>query len=325
MKMSMTGKYVDITKHKVIMENGKPKVDEQGKQILTGEVEHIDDFKNQITLSGLNYFGSENPIRYMYLSSETEEPSQHDTTLNNTLAKASVGGATSYNPVVDLDNMTVRCRILYRSEFPAGSGTGNITKTAVGMSDTATNPYIFSSALVKDTNGDTTVITKLGDEILKISYMLEVIFNIEEEVSTINISGEDYIVTTRIANVNNTKLGQFYGTMFDYPSVISSTSPLKDIDSQPETTYYQSDRGDVTPHRYVNNSMQRKFDFYFAIDRGNYPDGIKSFTVSLFTSFTLQMGFAHSVTGAGIPKKNTERLNLGTLYFNWGLLDATST
>lgn len=320
MNFGMSGRFANISKHKVVMENGKPKLNSRGEQVPIRSVENIDGFDNQITLSGLDAFATTNPIRYLYLSTNSNEALSSDTSLVGAVAY-SFADSSFAGKHIDTVSMKGWIEIAYSATFPAGVGTGNITKLGSGWSETSTNPLIWSSALVKDVDGNNTVITKLEDEVLNLSYILRVSFNLTDTIGSVNISGVNYTTTTRPESVNNwkfTMLQDFFSSLnfeFSDELIVPATSSLPGV----------LIRDLATKKPYVMGSYQYEYTFFVPVTKYNFTEGIKSLVLLLSNNLTFQVGFAHNTTGAGIPKTAQDTLSMGTFTFSWGIADATST
>lgn len=314
MNIGFAGKFI-VHKQKVKMRNGAPELDKDGNQILIGEPEKVAEFDNLITDGGLNRLGVDGaPFQYMYLSGDNSEPTTSDSVLSSFL-----GGSISYQgggygtSSVDTSPYYVSSYEIKR--FEAGVGTGNISKIATGWG-TATNPSgLWSSALVKDSLGNNTTITKLADEVLDITYEVRTYLPSSDFEGVINISGVSYNVTAKLSLLSqswgssdpNPKVGLvnaklYSGDMADIKSLPTGTAEIVTINAAP----------------YVDNSLEKVFIVTAQVHEANYASGIKSMLVDGGGTNFWQFGFSKVSDGKGIAKTSEHVLTMPPLKIKWG-------
>lgn len=319
MNIGFAGKFI-VHKQKVQMRDGVPVLDTNGNQILLGESKKIAEFDNLITDGGLNRLGVDgNPFQYIYLSSDNTEPANSDNALSGFLggsisSQGSGRGAASINtPPYYVSGYSI-------IRFAAGIATGNISKIATGWG-TATKPTgLWSSALVKDSSGNNTTITKLADEILDITYEVRVYLPSTDFVGTIDVSGVNYNVTARLSFLNAS-----WGAADPNPNVglvkakfySGDISTIKALPSGTSTTVT------VAAMPYVDSSLEKAFVVTAKIGEANYAGGIKSMLVDNGSANFWQFGFSNAIDGTGIPKTSEYSLTMPPLKIKWGRYVAT--
>lgn len=317
MKLGLAGKYT-IYKQKVVMENGQPKLDENGNQILIGEREQVAEFENLITNNGLDLIGKRASCSYMIVSSENTEPKVTDSTIT-VLGVSNYGGTGDGVKTKQVINQPYWVGYQRIVRFGAGVGTGNIAKIAVSNNNTGTD--LFSIALVKDGNGNPTTITKLADEVLDVAYELRTYLSDKDTVSTITISGNTHTVTTRACAIES-KTSPWVSTLVDiYKTFIGSSqlvSPMKIPASGTNANF--------TARPYVSGSYKLIYDIQtLPISNYNFQNGIslihtlETGNVGAYSNYaTYQFGIEPP-----IMKDNTQTLQLPPITISWGRYEGT--
>jgi hypothetical protein len=269
----------------------KYKADEYGNAISDSKI-LISEFSNIITDFGLNHLATNNYWRrYCYLGSGTVEPTVFDTQL-----QILNGGGLNYSSYSNFNQTSppyyATARTTWR--FPAGTCTGNNTEIGIGSSATE----LFSRTLIKDLNGNPTVLSKLEDEILDVTYELRFYPFLSDVTGEITITGNkgssthQYII--RAANVtSNSYLNvgvSYYGgyahSVYSYIHIYDGE--IGSITSDPSgTSSYTTDK---TLIPYENNSLESSIIVTFPITTGNFNTGIRSLIVRshAFASYQIQ-------------------------------------
>lgn len=318
MNIGFAGKFT-IHKQKVQMQDGAPLLDKDGNQILIGDSERVAGFENLITNGGLNRLGTSNPIMVFYLSADNTEPTITDSSLLSLL-----GGSTS-KIAGGTGDSSITVPPYYVSSyqtnrFAAGVATGNISKVATGWGTAARVDGLWSVALIKDSNGNNTVITKLADEILDITYELRVYLPSVDNESTVTISGVTYKVKVRLSDLKSTWSG-------------NSIAPVVTINS---AAMYQENIGAVTSRPsgnvalvsvnavpYVDGSFESKYVANATIDKANFITGVRSLSLANSGFNAWQVEFSRVSNGAAIPKTSEYSLTLPPFIVKWGRYVAT--
>lgn len=302
MNLGLAGKYT-IYKQKVAMKDGIPLLDENGNQVLLGEQEKVAEFENLITNNGLDLIGKKASCSYMIVSSDNTVPSITDTTIN-VLGRTVLGGTG--DGALKKNVTTAPYWVSYECvrRFAAGEGTGNIAKIAISNNSTGTD--LFSIALVKDGNGNPTVITKLADEILDIAYELRQYIDTSDTITTINISGKTHNVTNRIYNLNAWN-GSWVSKVADFSNMAISETTLVGIDTNINGVgiSFSRDAYVVGSYKLVVRPVT------LPINSANFATGINT----VFTTQGIQYQFGIS---PAIMKTSTQTLQLPPITVSWG-------
>lgn len=303
MNLGLVGKYI-FHKQKVVMKDGKPLLDENGNQILVGEREKVAEFENLITNNGLDLIGKQARCPYMIVSSDNTTPQFTDTTI-------SVLGASNVNSTGDgtvSKNVTTPpywVSIQKVNRFNAGIGTGNIAKIAI--SNNASGTDLFSIALVKDSNGKPTTITKLADEILDVVYELKTYLNTSDTTSTITISGNTHTVISRLYKINAMS-GAWVDNILYFSNISVTFDKLRPI-----TTPISGVNIGYSTQTYVPGSYQFSISpNTINIGDANWAEGINN--VLIYNALTIPYQFGISPP---IMKTSTQTLKLPPITISW--------
>jgi hypothetical protein len=168
--------------------------------------------------------------------------------------------------------------------FPFGYITQPIREISVGNT---VNADIFSRALIRDFNGNPTVLTVRPDEGLNVTYTIETHANPAGSTVNMVINGVNTVVTIRPSMLNvgsawtplktglDTDLGNF-ATAFDTPMVDNLESAVYNIINSADK--FRSDP-------YIPLSNKRTHYLKFNRDRGNFANGIKTIFIASNTRF----------------------------------------
>lgn len=166
---------------------------------------------NVITDVGLNNMGtslSNNIMRGCQIGSSNATPTTGDTALGSRLASSVTRISRSISRQLTVAPYYLDVFTVYR--FAAGVGTGDIKELAIvsAANDTAgsgamspTAP-LFSRTLPVDGSGNPTTVTKLGDEIVDVTYRLRYYLDTSDVVEVRNIGGTDYTLTLRPVRID---------------------------------------------------------------------------------------------------------------------------
>lgn len=318
MNLGMKGRFV-VHKQKVKMSGGVPILDSSGNQILIGTPEKVAEFDNLITDGGLNKFGTDNPIAYFYLSADNTEPTVTDSTIyqflggSNTLqAYGSANSNMTSAPYYITKFSTMR--------FNAGVGTGNISKIATGWGSLSAPIGLWSVALVKDSGGANTVITKLADEVLDVTYQLRSYFSGEDYTGVVAISGVNYNVIVRPSRFKDS----WFGGDLLLPSIYvnelrASSGTIAIMTAFPPGS---SDAAGVVTHKpYIDMSMQVEKSLSFNLNSANFSTGIRS--IEIYNNASIdnchwQVRFGKVSDDTAIIKTSNDTLTLPPFSLSWG-------
>lgn len=288
-------------------------IDEQGVEHhrpLTGW------FHNLILDSGLNAlataFNSGYLISTCVVGTSNVPPTVKDTALNAQIASTSTLQVNKTSGIVVGPPRYGWNRRTFR--FAQGAAAGNLSEIGI----VGQNGVMWSRALILDTGGTPTTITVLANEFLDVVYEARNYIPTGDVVSTIDISGTSYTVTTRPAY--NNWVGCWcdsLGLMAPYgagqQSIYAHDGVIGNESSAPAGT---TNLGSVSYSVYTLDSFQLKLHVVWDIGVANFATFIKAVSFQngpySFAMHCYQFGFSPS-----IPKDNTKRLTLN-FTLSWG-------
>lgn len=280
--------------------------------VKTGQIRELE-FTNLILNSGLDRMAVGEFIAGCVLGSASSTPVVTDTSITSilgsstTLQASGVGTANTSTP-------PYWCSSYWTYRFNTGVATGNISQVAMAFGTVSAGTTLFSLALVKDSGGTPITITKLADEVLDVTYTLQLFCPSADVTGTISISGVNYDYVARPANaaswVANTNFATYYlATAHTGTIGTQLTSPSGSILGA--TT--------ITASAYTTGNYYRDVAYFWDLNNGNHASGIRSIYVRAGASGTILWQIEYSaVSGATtIPKDATKRLTLN-VRFSWG-------
>ena len=260
------------------------------------------EFDNLITNNGLDLIGKRSNCGYLIASSNNTEPKISDTSVN-------VLGYATFSSTTHGDQKEIEpywVSVTKVAVFGAGVATGNISKFAVSYNSAGTD--LASIALVKDSIGNPTVITKLSDEILEVYYELRTYINTETYVGSIEISGITHKTESRTAGINQIN-GSWFNDLYETSFVeISNKTKVDNIFNY--NSGFNSHAPSYSP--YVLGSYQiQATPRSLTISEANYPEGI--------STITFRVGFYQEIfISPPIMKTATDSLSFPPLTISWG-------
>ncbi|WP_444893452.1 hypothetical protein ACJJIE_02635 [Microbulbifer sp. TRSA001] len=299
------------------------KKDAKGEIVPSSQRVAADWFNNLILDQGLEFLGhnTSHALRHMmgycHIGSGNSTPSSGQSNLDSRLA-VSDDDVDTDTGAVNGDTPYVWRRVVI--EFAPGAGTGNISEVGMGWgSDTSD---LFSRALILDTDGNPTSITKLSDEYLQVTYELRLYPPTTDAADTITLDGITYDVTMRAADV-----GSYGGSYTGWSLELGSTSSgnnsssyrgydgnIGDYTGAPGGSYDSSST--PTIEDYVDNSYTQYKTIKFDLDEGNFSNGIRSVLLQQGWG-RWQLEFSAQGTGDAINKTSSKTLSL-TIGHTWG-------
>ena len=306
MNIGFKGKF-QVVKKQVLMDGDVPKLDANGCQIVVSE-DLCAEFDNLITNSGLNRIGTGSALDYCYLSSDNSEPSITDSSVLGFLASATVSSSA------DAGNSTtgdVYFSLSKTYSFGAGVGTGNISKLGIGWNSGGNG--LWSIQLIKDSEGNPTVISKLDYEILEITYILTTHIDSVDYTGVVNISGIDHDVIVRPSQISRWRTKEPDVLVASPYECFFYTGDITDIDSYPGGTVLGFSRS--IARSYIDQSYEYKYIISADIATGNSPLGIKSIRISAnnINRISYQAQF-----DPPIMKTSEQTLKLPPFFITWG-------
>ena len=270
-------------------------------------------FPNIILDSGLNQWGTSSIITGAAIGTGTSTPvasqvqldslSHFTTTSSTGHFTLNIAGASPYN--------NIRNHV-YRTA--AGALNGNYSEVGVGWAST----NLFSRALILNGGGAPTTISVASIEQVDITYQLAIYPPLVDlSATTVTISGIDYTVTGRAAEVNDgAAWGVFTNAAVTHNAGSTSYAFVKAGTMGAITTSpggvagSPQSSGNWTLASYVPSSLQRTCSVFYGLDYGNPAGGIQS------SQFKWTIGGFQYQFSPVIPKNNTKTLLLN-YSVNW--------
>lgn len=275
--------------------------------ILEYRIPLADWFDNVITNTGLNWFCSQSTsssFAYGHVGSGNTTPTASDIGLVSNLLSEGVvlysASTGNYGP----PNYTKYWRVVHR--YNPGIGTGNIAEVGMGTS-AKTTPYLFSRALILDSYGTPTTITKLSDETLDITYELQFQYPITDFSGGFSLSGDkagSYTYTGRSSLISNSPAlvtGSVVYCLGFTSQFNAYTGSIGAITSSPSGTVAQKA---YTANTYTDGSYVRNYTFNATISELNLSGGILS------CQFGNPSGYFQYQFNTAIPKTSSDTLSL---------------
>jgi hypothetical protein len=233
-------------------------------------------FDNLITDEGLNQAGTGAVANVCLVGSGSATPTVNDTGLAALVASTATSPSQTSSAQVATSPYYVTSVRTFR--FAQGAAAGNLAEVGVGRN--GSNGWIFSRALIKDSNGNPTTITVTATEFLDVSYELRIYPPMADSSFNVTIAGVTHACVARTAGFSaNSQVWQPL-IFFDY-GVGNLAAPVVSVHSGGlgTITGYPSGSGasqsaNRTP--YQNNSLKRTFTGSFPLDSGNFAGGIAS-------------------------------------------------
>ena len=280
--------------------------------VNTGQVRELE-FTNLILNSGLDRMAAGAFIAGCVLGSASSTPVATDTSIASILGSSSTLQAWG----VSTANTTTPpywCSYYWTFRFNTGVATGNISQVAMAYDSVSAGTALFSLALVKDSGGTPITITKLADEVLDVTYTLQLYCPTSDVTGVVSISGIDYNYTVRPSSAaswdasNNLSsiwlVGAFSGVIGTQLGAPSGTGEYN-----ASTPTFSS---------YTAGTFTRDLAVLWDLNQGNVG-GIRAVVIATGGGggTRWQVGYSRVSDSAAIPKDATKRLTLN-FRFSWG-------
>lgn len=282
--------------------------------VKTGQIRELE-FTNLILNSGLDRIAIGGFIGGCVLGSASSTPVVTDTSITSILGSSTtlqaygVGTANTSTP-------PYWCSYYWTYRFIEGVATGNISQVAMafGTIYTGSNTYtgLFSLALVKDSGGTPITITKLADEVLDVTYTLQLFCPSADVTGTISISGVNYDYVARPASAASWTANNPISTstgVLAYPASSTLGTQL----TAPSGSYVQNSTN--TYSAYTAGTFYKDLAIYWDLNMGNVSGGIRCIYISAGSFWQIQ--YSKTSDSSAIPKDATKRLTLN-VRFSWG-------
>lgn len=273
----------------------------------------VAEFDNLITDTGLDWFGAGGYMTTCHVGTGSTAPLFTDVRMTTFKAQtSSVLSSTGVAPTAP-DYILAITRTW---RFAEGVAAGNLSEIGIGKAWHATNPYLFSHALIVDGGGAPTTLVILADEYLDVEYTLNWGLP-RDSTGTVTLAGVDYTWTARAANALTwtysaaALTGGFNGIF----GMSSWVGPIGPITGNPTGVNGSGTNG--TKQTYVNGTFYNDFIMTFGLTTANLAGGIGSLLFrhcsdAGFGTYPVQIGFVPN-----IPKTASKVLTL-THRISWG-------
>ena len=278
--------------------------------VNTGQIRELE-FTNLILNSGLDRMAIGNFFTGCVLGSASSTPVVTDTSITSILGSSTtlqthgVGTAnTSTTPYW--------CSYYWTYRFIEGVATGNISQVAMAFGTVSAGTTLFSLALVKDSGGTPITITKLADEVLDVTYTLQLFCPSADVTGTISISGVNYDYIARPADA---AYWAAYNPINTSAQVLAyqASSTLGTQLTQPSGSYIQNYTN--TYSAYTAGTFYKDLAIYWDLNNGNVSGGIKCIYINAGSYWQIQ--YSKTSDSSAIPKDATKRLTLN-VRLSWG-------
>ena len=174
-------------------------------------------FGNLILDAGLERIGNGNYLTTCAVGSGTTAPANGNTALQALIASTTSITSNTYGAQGSAPYYGWRV-ITY--QFATGVAAGNLSEVGVGWGAST----MFSRALILDGLGDPTTITVLSDEILQVTYQLNIYPPLSDAAFSVTISGTAYTGNVRACQVTNSVLwGYSLGSVASFLNTVLSS------------------------------------------------------------------------------------------------------
>jgi len=278
--------------------------------VKTGQIRELE-FTNLILNSGLDRIAIGGFIEGCVLGSASSTPVVTDTSITSilgsstTLQAQGVGTANTSTP-------PYWCSYYWTYRFIEGVATGNISQVAMAFGTVSAGTTLFSLALVKDSGGTPITITKLADEVLDVTYTLQLFCPSADVTGTISISGVNYDYVARPSYAAYWAANypiNTYASVLAYPASSTLGTQL----TLPSGSY--ADNATETFSAYTAGTFYRDLAIYWDLNMGNVSGGIRCIYIDAGSIWQIQ--YSKTSDSSAIPKDATKRLTLN-VRFSWG-------
>jgi len=273
-------------------------------------------FQNLILDQGLDYLGQGQTrfTRNCYVGTGTAVPLVSDTSLGNTLGSEYPDNYTAPLELNDVDRY-IYSTITYIFDY--GSIVGDIAE--IGIGNDASNNALFSKSLIKDENGDPTIITLSSSEQLRVIYEYRVY---QPQASIFDGVVGIYTIAGKTANADS--LYSWYMRHGINPSQIERNcfqlggGSIKATDGSVGATIIDEPTGTIIADTnasgedsaYIPGSFTRDFTKKFTLNEANSASGISALLITYGPTC-----FQFSITPS-IIKTEIENLDI-TFRYTW--------
>lgn len=283
--------------------------------------------KNLVLNQGLNFLGGgkgDSIFARCVIGSGNSTPAATQTALDSFIASATGSKNASKYGYADDGTNTYKTSVTYKYSF---GNLDNVNVTEAGLASqgsTASNIYLCTRVLIKDSSGQPTSVTILAGEILEIYYKVWRVVSTLDASHTVNLNNTNgdtvpYNVVVRLASVGRAAWEKVGEPIADFDKYVA----WSEEDLQPLTTAGPSTSGNrsntvMSLRSYADGSLKRVLDLKFKIEDANIP--IRTVNIAAYERFTFflsQIRFGSVADDSPITKTNQDTLTI-PLEFSWG-------
>lgn len=302
-------------------------IDENGNQIPTGESRHVADFENLILDNGLNRIGINVAIESCCVGSGNDVPTNTQVNLSSIVGVTNTIQNSSYGKSrFDIAPNYISYSRTFR--FSAGQAVGNLSEVGIGWGGNVTAKSIaglWSRALIKDSQGNPTTVTILPDEILDVTYTVQMIIPDNDVVGKIKVSNVTYNYIIRPINISAwdaSLIGYNTGRLLYWHNSGLICYASGDLAAKSATTLTAtagSGSGKKQWRDYVSGSYQQVVDLFFDLDSHSAASSVTSIKLIHFYAVGCQwqICLTRESDGSAIPKDATKTLKI-PFVLSWG-------
>lgn len=278
--------------------------------VKTGQIRELE-FTNLILNSGLDRIAIGNFIAGCVLGSASSTPVVTDTSITGILGSSTTVQAQGVG-TANTSTTPYWCSYYWTYRFIEGVATGNISQVAMAFGTVSAGTTLFSLALVKDSGGTPITITKLADEVLDVTYTLQLFCPSADVTGTVSISGVNYDYVARPASAAiwaaNNPISASAGVL-TYPASSTLGTQL----TAPSGSYVQNSTN--TYSTYTAGTFYKDLAIYWDLNNGNVSGGISCIYIDAGSRWQIQ--YSKTSDSSAIPKDATKRLTLN-VRVSWG-------
>jgi len=233
-------------------------------------------FPNLITDQGLDRIGTaRNYQTFCHVGSSSNTPAFTDTGLGSWIAfgnqESNTHGIQGDSPYYSWRNT------IYK--FELGEAAGNLAEVGVGWA--RDNGFLFSRALILDSQGKPTIITVLSDEYLYVTYQYRRYLCEVDTSGTVDIAGTTHGFVGRCARITSES---YWPSIFYARDAQSYDCTLYDgnmgaIDGRPSGLYKST--GSFEIEDYVVGNRYIDWTYSFGPSQGNLTEGASALLVNM--------------------------------------------
>lgn len=278
--------------------------------VKTGQIRELE-FTNLILNSGLDRLAIGNFIAGCVLGSASSTPVATDTSITSILGSSTTLQASGVG-TANTSTTPYWCSYYWTYRFIGGVATGNISQVAMAFGTVSAGTTLFSLALVKDSGGTPITITKLADEVLDVTYTLQLFCPSADVTGTISISGVNYDYVARPASA---AIWAAYNPISASAGVLAhpASSTLGTQLTQPSGSYTYDATN--TYSAYTAGTFYKDLAIYWDLNNGNVSGGIRCIYIDAGSRWQIQ--YSKTSDSSAIPKDATKRLTLN-VRISWG-------